>query len=124
MHDLSALSGLRVLVADDDLLISMDIEQMLQEVGCIVIGPVSTVVSALGHVLHGGIDCAVLDFNLHGVSILPVAEELSRRMVPFVLVTGYARQDTEPPLLRDARRIVKPFQHERLVAALEASLKA
>lgn len=117
-------AGLRVLIVEDEAFIAMDIEQMLLELGCEVIATASTVDGALAHVRRGGIDGALLDSNLHGLSILPVAEELTAAAVPFILLTGYSRRESDPPLLPEARRVSKPFSLSHLSAAIGDTLLA
>jgi CheY-like chemotaxis protein len=114
--------GLRVLVVEDEAFIAMEVEDMLLELGCEVVATASTVDRALAHVRRGGIDGALLDFNLHGDSVLPVAEELAEAAVPFILVTGYPRRESDPPLLREARRVGKPFSLSGLSAAIGETL--
>lgn len=114
--------GLRVLVVEDEAFIAMDLEQMLQELGCEIIGTASTVDGALAQVRRGGIDGALLDSNLHGASVLPVAEALTEADVPFILLTGYSRRDSDPPLLREARRVSKPFSLASLSTAIGETL--
>jgi CheY-like chemotaxis protein len=114
--------GLRVLVVEDEAFIAMEVEDMLQDLGCEIVATASTVDKALAHVRQGGIDGALLDFNLHGVSVLPVAEELAEAAVPFILVTGYPRRESDPPLLREARRVAKPFSLSGLSAAIGETL--
>ena len=114
--------GLRLLVVEDEAFIAMEVEEMLHELGCEVIATASTVDRALACVRRGGIDGALLDANLHGHSVLPVAEELAGSAVPFVLLTGYSRRESDPPLLREARRVSKPFSLSSLSAAIGETL--
>lgn len=115
------LAGLRILVVDDEALIAMLLEDTLADLGCEVIGPVSTVEAALAAVAQDGIDGVLLDANLHGKSALPVAEALLDRGVPFILVTAYGFSDEEAPALHDATRVQKPFNQKELTAAMAAA---
>jgi CheY-like chemotaxis protein len=108
------LAGLRILVVEDEMLIAMLIEQMLQELRCEVIGPVSSVGDAIGALRAGAVDGALLDMNLNGESSSPAADELLERKLPFLLVTGYDANDSEPPAFQTASRIRKPFDIEDL----------
>ncbi|HET7882863.1 MAG TPA: hypothetical protein VFL55_18410, partial [Acetobacteraceae bacterium] len=56
----------------------------------------------------------LLDMNMHGKMSVAVAEELARRSVPFLLVTGYGGGLAEPPAIKDAPRLQKPFKEEDL----------
>ena len=114
--------GLRVLVVEDEAFIAMELEEMLQELRCEIVATASTVDDALAYVRQGGIDGALLDLNLHGNSVLPVAEELAGSSVPFILMTGYSRRESDPPLLREARRVSKPFTLSSLSAAISETL--
>lgn len=113
-----SLTGLRILVAEDEAFVLMDIEDMLRELQCEIVGPVSTVEAAVAAIRENPIDGALLDLNLHGQTILPAAEELVRRAVPFLLVTGYASRDGDGSVLRDAPRLKKPFSLDGLRAAM------
>ena len=117
-----AFPGLRLLVVEDEAFIAMEVEDMLHALGCEVVDTASTVDKALACVRRGGIDGALLDANLHGHSVLPVAEELAGSAVPFVLLTGYSRRENDPPLLREARRVSKPFNLSSLSAAIGETL--
>ncbi len=112
------LTGLRVLVADDEILVVMDLEAMLQELRCEIVGPVSTIEAAVAAIRHDRLDGALLDLNLHGETILPAAEELLRRAVPFLLVTGYAARNGDAPTLKNAPRLTKPFNLRSLSGAM------
>ena len=112
------LKGLRVLVAEDEFLILLDIEIMLGELGCEIVGPVATVEAALQAIGGGAMDGALLDMNLHGKRITPAAEELAARGIPFVVCTGYGREPRDEAVIRDAPRLTKPFNLESLRAAM------
>ena len=118
--NLEKLQGLRILVAEDELLVLLVLENMLREIGCEVVGPVATVDAALDAISRGGIDGALLDMNLHGRRITPAVEELVARGVPFLLCTGYGRSPREEPVIRDAPRLTKPFNLENLRTAVGA----
>lgn len=113
-----SLTGLRILVAEDETFVLMDIEDMLRDLQCEIVGTVSTVEAAVAAIRENRIDGALLDLNLHGQTILPAAEELVRRSVPFLLVTGYAGRHGDVPALRDAPRLKKPFSLDDLHTAM------
>ena len=85
----AALEGIRVLIVEDEFLVATLIEDMLTSAGCVVSGPIPRLAEALDAVDCGTFDAAVLDVNLGGDRVYPVADALSRRNVPFVFVTGY-----------------------------------
>ena len=112
------LHGLRILVVEDETLVLMEIEDMLRELGCEIVGPASTVATALSAIGENELDGALLDMNLRGEHILPVAEKLMALGVPFLLVTGYAIRAGITPALDDAPRLTKPFSLQSLGAAM------
>ncbi len=112
------LRGLRILVAEDDALILMDIEEMLREIGCKIVGPVSTVAAALAAIEENELDGALLDMNLHGERISPAADELLARGVQFILCTGYSSNTKDKAAIQNAPRLTKPFNLKTLRAAM------
>lgn len=115
------LSGLRILVVEDWLLVADEIEWMLEQLGCEVIGPVPRLSLALSVIRREQIDGAILDVNLGDEPVFPVADELRRRHVPFVFATGYDR-GVFPPEYADHPRLSKPFSLRDLRAALSEQL--
>jgi DNA-binding response OmpR family regulator len=115
------LQGLRILVAEDETLVLMEIEYMLDELGCEIVGPVSTINAALAAIRKDDFDCALLDMNLHGERILPVAEALRAQGVRFILCTGYSKGNGDEAAIKDAPRLTKPFSLQTLRAAMDAA---
>jgi two-component SAPR family response regulator len=115
---LEKLHGLRILVAEDETLVLMELEDMLRELRCEIVGPVSTVAAAVAAIGESELDGALLDVNLHGERILPAVEKLMAKGVPFLLVTGYAGGTGDEPELKDAPRLTKPFSLQSLGAAM------
>lgn len=115
---LEKLHGLRILIAEDEAIILMEIEDMLRELECEIIGTVSTVKAAVSAIRQNDLDGALLDMNLRGESVVPAAEELLAQGVPFLLVTGYARRAGDEPVLKNAPRLHKPFSLHSLSAAM------
>lgn len=91
---------------------------MLLELGCEIMGPASTVAAALKAIADNHLNGALLDMNLRGEHILPVAEKLLALGVPFVFLTGYASSSGNVPALDDAPRLTKPFSLQSLKAAM------
>jgi len=111
------LEGVRVLVVEDEFLVATLIEDMLQSAGCVVSGPIPRLAEALDAVDRGSYDAAILDVNLGGERIDPVAQALSCRNVPFVFLTGYSTgslpgEYAERPYLR------KPFKITDLLSTV------
>jgi CheY-like chemotaxis protein len=112
------LQGLRILVAEDEALILMEIEDMLHDIGCEIVGPVATLDAALSTIRQNDLDGALLDMSLHGERITPAAEELRARGVRVILCTGYGREAGDEAVIREAPRLTKPFTLARLRAAM------
>jgi DNA-binding response OmpR family regulator len=121
------LTGKRVLVVEDEILVSMLVEDELRHAGATVLGPAPSVGDALRLVeaaaADGGISAAVLDINLDGKHVASVADRLAALGVPFLFATGYGETcDTRGH--ETAPVVSKPFAPERLVAAVEALASA
>jgi CheY-like chemotaxis protein len=89
---------LSILVVDDETLIAMLLEDMLLDLGCNVVGPAGAVAPAIALIEANDrmLDGALLDINLRGELVYPVADALKARDVPFVFVTGYASHGIDP----------------------------
>ena len=111
-------SGRVVLVVEDEFLIAMDLERLLRRHGWRVLGPAATVDQALRLLLGETPDVALLDINLRGELVTPVAEELRARGVPFVLASAYPSLSQAAAALAGAPNIGKPTGERRLLAAL------
>jgi len=120
---LEALKDLRILVAEDEAFIAMYIEDVIQDLGCHPIGPFSTVEAAEDALRQERPDGALLDMNLNGCSIAPVAELLAEQGIPFLLITGYGSLDAMSPVLAGAPILRKPFSAADLSARLLDLLK-
>jgi PAS domain S-box-containing protein len=90
-----SLSGMRLLVVEDELLVSMLIEEILRDLGATVAGPYGRLADGLAAAKVERFDCAILDLNLAGESADPLADFLLARGVPFVFVTGYQRESID-----------------------------
>ncbi len=116
------LARMRVLVVEDELLVAMLVEDMLADAGCIVVGPFSRVAEALAALQTEVVDVALLDVNIAGEQVFPVAHELERLHVPFLFVSGYG-QAALPPDRKDWEAHPKPFHSDRLLASLAQRIK-
>jgi DNA-binding response OmpR family regulator len=116
------LRGVRVLVVEDEYLVAAMIEEILESAGCIVMGPIPRLREALDAVDHDDYDAAVLDVNLAGERINPVADALSERNVPFLFVTGYG-PNALPGEYAARPHVCKPFRMAELIGALSAVVK-
>jgi two-component system, response regulator PdtaR len=115
--------GLVVLVVEDEFLIAMDLEAMLREHGWRVLGPAATVAKALSLLEDGEMpDVALLDVNLKGETVVPVAEVLRERGVPIVLASAYNQAASMADMLAGAPNVGKPSQERHLLAALKRAV--
>lgn len=105
------LKNARTLVVEDEMLICLDIEYMLQDFGCTIVGPAAKVSRALDLIDAEQIDLAVLDVNLGHEKSYPIADRLTLLGIPFLLSTGYAEIDAP---YDGCPRLQKPFSKEQL----------
>jgi CheY-like chemotaxis protein len=103
-----ALSGM-VLLVEDNIVIALEGEEMLLQLGAEVVEMASSVREALRIIAARSPDLAVLDVNLGNETSLPVAERLRGLNVPFVFATGYGEGFAVPPALGAVRIVKKPF---------------
>jgi|SRR5262249_30357873 CheY-like chemotaxis protein len=122
-HDDPAPKGARVLVVEDELMIRMLLEDMLGELGYTVTAQAARVDEALDAVRNAAFDVAILDVNLNGQTIAPVAEALDARGMPFVFATGYG-DVALPEAYRNRPTLKKPFHADGLSQSLEIALAA
>ncbi len=108
---------LKVLVVEDESLVALDIENMLEEMGCKVVASVPRLVRALDVASRLDFDLAVLDINLAGEVVYPLAFRLAERGIPFLFSTGYSTADL-PDQLRDRPILRKPVVAANLKRAV------
>ena len=118
MSDTADLTGLRILVVEDEMLVSMLVEDMLADFGCSVVGPAADLAEAMELARTGDFDAALLDVNLGGKAIFPVADLLRERGLPFVFASGYGEAGIEASH-RGAPVLQKPFRESDLSKALK-----
>jgi len=117
MTENAKLKGLKVLVVEDEMLVSMLVEDMLSDLGCLVVGPAAELDEAMALALSADIDAALLDVNLGGKPIFPVADALRERGVPFAFASGYGEAGLSEDH-RGAAVLQKPFREADLARAL------
>ena len=110
-------ASLRVLVAEDEALVAMLVEDMLAEIGCTVIGPAGNLADALALARDSEIDVALLDVNLAGKPVFPVADLLRERGVPYIFASGYGEAGVADGH-RGAPVLQKPFRESDLARIL------
>ena len=113
----AAMKRLRMLVVEDEGLVAMLIEDMLDDLGCEVACSAASVAQAMKWLDEGGdADAALLDVNVAGETVWPVADALVDRGKPFAFTTGYGRLDE--PRFADAPLLGKPIKGEQLEPVL------
>jgi CheY-like chemotaxis protein len=100
--------ALRVLVVEDEFLVAMDIESMLEQLGCQVVASVPRLLKALDVASSLDFDLAVLDINIAGEVVYPLAFRLAHRGTPFLFTTGYSTSSL-PSELSDRPLVRKPI---------------
>lgn len=116
------LRGCHVLVVEDEFMLAEDMSQELAEAGAIVIGPAQSLERAIELLAASGIvDAAVLDVNLQGKPVFPIADALLERRVPFVFTTGYDAS-VLPARFRSSARCSKPIDTRLLLEALQTAI--
>lgn len=120
--DLAIGAGRRLLIIDDEYLVASHLEMVLEDMGFAIVGPVATIQDAMAAMDSEKLDAVMLDANLDGVSSAPIAAELVRRAVPFVVVTGYGHLELASAELNAAPRVHKPFTAASLAVALTGAI--
>jgi CheY-like chemotaxis protein len=110
---MTEFTGVRVLVVEDEGLVAMMIERMLETLGCEIVSSEARIPQALAIAATAEIDFAVLDVNVNGEPIFPVAEVLRERRIPFLFSTGYGASGL-PEELSGYHVLNKPFSEDEL----------
>ncbi|MGN6278926.1 MAG: response regulator [Sphingomonas sp.] len=118
MNQPLAIAGSTVLLVEDEYLIADDLARDLTAHGLTVFGPVATVEAAVEALAQSNPDFAILDINLRGDRVFPLADHLSGRDIPYVFATGYDG-DAIPPRFADVARLEKPIRTGDLLVTLE-----
>ena len=113
---------LSVFLVEDETLIQMMVAEMIEELGHNVIAEASDLKQALSLAQTANFDLAILDINLSGQRIDPVAEVLSHRNLPFIFASGYGEAGLTDRF-RDRPALQKPFILTQLAEAIEAALR-
>ena len=111
------LSGRRLLVVEDEMMLLMNTEDMLSDLGCESVTAAATIDEALALIDTQPFDAAMLDMNLGGEMTQSVADALAARGVPFMFATGYEIREMSNGY-RDQPLLKKPFQATELFEIL------
>ena len=111
----------RVLIVEDEAMISMLIEDMVLDFGCQIVGPAARLDHALTLALQAEIDIGLLDINVDGSVVFPVADVLRFRGIPFIFSTGYDFRSL-PERFHDCPTLSKPFSYQNFADTLRTTL--
>lgn len=103
----AAARAIRVLIAEDEFLVGLQLEEDLRSAGCSIVGPFNTLEAATRAARTERFDLALLDINLNGDMVYPLADEFLARGVPFIFLSGYVSADL-PARFRRSPRLTKP----------------
>jgi CheY-like chemotaxis protein len=113
-------TGARVLLVEDEPIVAMCLEDILSELGCVIVGPAAGLDEGLAIAQREKLDGAILDINLQGQRSYPIAKALLKRGVPFVFASGYGGVDETTGIV--APLIPKPYSEAQIAAALDEML--
>lgn len=117
---MSRFEGARILVVEDEPVVAMCLEDILEYLGCVTIGPASNLADGLALADQAEVDAAIIDINLGGERSDAIAAALERRGIPFVLASGYP---TAPEgFVTSAPLIEKPYREPQIEAVLATLL--
>jgi CheY-like chemotaxis protein len=119
---MSQLNGLKALVVEDEAGVALLIEDMLTELGCEITAMAALLPRACQLAQSAVVDFAVLDVNLNGLPVFPVADILRERGIPFVFSTGYGANGL-PNQYKNQPLVTKPFALENLERQLLIALR-
>lgn len=105
----SDLRGARILIVEDASLVAMEAQIVFEELGMTVIGPAGRLDQAQELAKNGDIDIAILDIDLNGQHVWPVAEILTQRHIPFAFATGFESATIMPELYAGSPMLAKPY---------------
>ena len=115
-------AGGSVFLVEDEVMIRMMVADMLEELGFTVVAEAGEINEALRLAQSTDFDIAILDVNVNGKVISPVAELISARNRPFIFATGYGSSGL-PEEYRDRPALQKPFKLETLARMIDSTLK-
>ncbi len=113
----------RILVVEDEPMLAYAVEESLLEAGFEIAGVAGRLAQAIAIIESGGCDAAIVDANLAGVSASPVADALSARAIPFIVVSGYSPEQ-QPGAFPGALFMQKPYRPDDLIQAVRNLLVA
>ena len=112
---------MRILIVEDEFLVGLLLEEDLRSAGCSIVGPFSTLEVATQASRRERFDLAILDINLNGDMVYPLADELSARGIPFIFLSGYISANL-PERFRQSPQLAKPHDPAALLTKLRAAV--
>jgi DNA-binding NarL/FixJ family response regulator len=109
-----SLAGKRILLAEDEALIALEMKYILEDLGCVVVGPLSSVDRILEDAHRGNLDGALLDVNLRGRQIFDILPRLQKLGLRLIITSGYDDATLFLAAFRAMPRIAKPFAEQDL----------
>lgn len=120
----SSLDDLRIFVVEDEALVAMNLEMILEDLGCQVVGPAMRYDRAVAMVDEGiSPDAAILDVNVAGLEVFPLADRLRELGIPLVFATGYDNSSF-PEKWQGSPALRKPYTMEDVERGLKQALAA
>jgi DNA-binding response OmpR family regulator len=111
----------RILIVEDDFLIALELARFIRGAGHTVVGPEASVTATIRALSQQEIDLALLDVNLGGELVFPIAKMLDGMSVPYIFVTSYS-ESAMPPQFRQRSLVRKPYSPELLLAQMQQVL--
>jgi len=118
---MSALAGRRILVVEDSPVVAPFTVNVLEDLGCIAVGPAPNMATARELIDAGNFDAAIMDVHIRGERVFGLCELLERRGIPFLLTSGYADWQLPADLL-ERPQLQKPYTFDQLRDALQLTL--
>lgn len=112
------LRGLKVLVVEDNTLTAMELSDSLVASGAAVYGPYSRLGTAAAVAAEGPFDIALLDIDLQGQAIWPIASMIAARNLPIVFLTAYSQKLMRPALFTETPTVLKPYDYDTLLQTI------
>jgi DNA-binding response OmpR family regulator len=112
---------MRILITEDEFLVGIQLEEDLRSAGYSIVGPFGTLEAATEAARRERFDLALLDINLNGEPVYPLADELSARAVPFIFLSGYLSAAL-PERFKGTPQIAKPHDPAALIKAIRAAV--
>lgn len=109
---------MRILIVEDEFFPAVLLEEDLRAAGWTTVGPCATLAQAMSAAETENFDLAILDINLKGEMVYPLADELVTRGIPFIFLSGYTSRDL-PERFRGLPKLSKPYNSVMLCKEIE-----